>query len=329
MVGALSATVNARAGRRVIIWGLLTAVSAAIMDFIPLFDLLGYDFSFVIGLMAALASVDIGAGVVTAARRQGRASAGVFRLAAEAAGWSIGVLVVPLLLSLLNALRVRNCNLSSGLEFYLLLPVAGALYGSGTGVLCGAAARRRGRLLALAIPVLSIIWTLARLYFDPAVFAYDPFGGYFPGPIYDEALRPSATLLTYRLCNLIWLAAALAVGWAAARPNPAAPPTLRFDVRRWPRLRLSVAAILVAASVLLFTQSAALRFHLRRTDLTQILDGERRSARVILRYATAAGISASDLDLTMEDLDFRYDQLRELFKVEPDRPITVYQFGSA
>src|SRR3977135_2974417 len=31
----------------------------------------------------------------------------------------------------------------------------------------------------------------------------------------------------------------------------------------------------------------------------------------------------------MEDLEFRYDQLRDTFHVEPHRPITVYQFGSS
>ena len=34
------------------------------------------------------------------------------------------------------------------------------------------------------------------------MFVFDPFGGYFPGPIYDEALRPPERLLHFRLVNL-------------------------------------------------------------------------------------------------------------------------------
>ena len=127
---------------------------------------------------------------------------------------------MPLLLSLLNAVRVRNCNLGAGLAFFLLLPVATAIVGAGSGVVAGLVFPRRGRLVAFAIPVLSILWSLLRMYLDPPVFAYDPFGGYFPGPIYDEALRPSGTLLDYRLCNLVWVAAALASVWTVCtRPN--------------------------------------------------------------------------------------------------------------
>src|SRR5689334_10217319 len=126
LAGALDLGIT-RVGWRVFIWGGLAAALALVLDFVPLFDLLGYDFSFVMGLLATLASVDIGAGVVAEARRQAR-PATVFTLAGEAAAWSVGLLAVPLLLSLLNALRVRNCNLSNGLAFYLLLPVATALY---------------------------------------------------------------------------------------------------------------------------------------------------------------------------------------------------------
>jgi hypothetical protein len=329
MVGAALGIVNARAGRRVVVWGLVAVLLSVALDFIPLFNLLGYDFSFAMGLLAALASVDIGSGVVTAARRTHR-RAGVFRLAGEAAAWSSGVLLSPLALSLLNALRVRNCNLANGLGFFLLLPVGTAVYGAGAGVLCQLMFPRRGRALAFALPVLSIVWTLARLYLDPPVFAYDPFGGYFPGPIYDEALRPSTTFFNFRLCNLVWISAGLAVAWAASRPTPeAGPPTLGLDIFRRLRGPAVVAALLVVVSVVLFAEQASFGFHLGRADLTRILDGERRSARVILRYPTAGGPSAAELDLTMEDLDFRYDQLRAFFQAEPERAITVYQFVNA
>ncbi len=325
MVGAALSTVNAHAGRRVLVWAILAAVLALVLDFVPLFNLLGYDFSFALGLLAALASVDIGCGVANAARRQAR-PVGILRLAGQAIGFSIAILLLPLLFSTLNAFRIRNCNFAGGLAFFGLLPVATAIYGAGAGLLAGLIFPRRGRMVAFALPVLSVLWTLHRMYFDPPVFAYDPFGGYFPGPIYDEALRPSPTLLAFRLCNLVWIASALAVAVAAGRPRTDGPVTLVPDPRRWRRGPTLIAASLVVVSVFLFTERASLGFHLRTPDLLRILDGERRSARVILRYATAAGIPAVDLDLTMTDLDFRYDQLRDLFHVEPAGPITIYQF---
>ena len=328
MVGAALSVVNARAGRRALIWALLAAILALVLDFVPLFDLLGYDFSFVLGLLGALASVDIGAGVVEAARRAKRAP-GVRRLAGEAIGFSVAIFVLPLVFSVLNGLRVRNCNLLGGLAFFFLLPISTAIYGAGAGVVASLAFPRRGRLVALLLPLLSVLWTLDRLYFDPPVFAYDPFGGYFPGPIYDEALRPSLTLLTFRLVNFVWIGTALAFAATGARPRSDGPPTLGLDVRRWRPWVSVLAALLLCASVVFFAQRGALGFHVRRPDLLRVLDGERHSARIILRYAISAGGTASDLDLTMEDLEFRYDQLRDTLHVEPDAPITVFQFAGS
>jgi hypothetical protein len=332
MVGAVFSSVNARAaraGRRSLVWAGLAAVLALILNFVPLFNLLGYDFSFVMGLLVALASVDIGCAIVQTARRQKRkGTTGVLALIGEAIGHAVAILLLPLALSLLNGVRVQNCNVTAGLAFYLLLPVATAVYGAGAGVLAGLVFPRRGRLVAFALPVVSILWTLGRLYFDPPVFAFDPFGGYFPGPIYDEALRPSSTFLTFRICNLIWMGTAVAIAVAAARVRDDAPPTLGRDVRRWGRRPVALAVPLLIASLWLFTHQARLGFHLSRTDLTRILDGERRTARIVLRYATGTGIGETDLDLIMEDLDFRYDQLRDLFKVEPSRAITIYQFAN-
>src|SRR5262245_51352895 len=77
MLGRAISTVNERlrllqrlrvVGRRVVVWGAILAALALLLDFVPLFDLLGYDFSFVVGLCAALAAVDLGQGTVAAAR---------------------------------------------------------------------------------------------------------------------------------------------------------------------------------------------------------------------------------------------------------------------
>jgi hypothetical protein len=99
------------------------------------------------------------------------------------ATWTL--LIVPLVLSLGNALRVRNCNLGAGLAFFALLPVCTGAFAAGMGAVVAIVlpGQRSGRLAAFALPLLSIVWALVRLYRDPAVFAFDPFAGYFPGPI--------------------------------------------------------------------------------------------------------------------------------------------------
>jgi hypothetical protein len=324
------AWINIRYGWRTLFWASALVLLAALLDFAPLFNVLGYDFAFAIGLATALAGVDIGHGAVSAARRSGR-PVSPSRVAAEAIVATWAILAAPLLLSLANALRVRNCNLGAGLAFFVLLPVCTAAFAAGTGAAVSIAlpGRRSGRVAAFALPLLSVVWALLRLYRDPAVFAFDPFAGFFPGPIYDEALRPPLRLVWFRLANLTWLAAVLAVTcWLcpdstglrlALRP-------LRDLLRPWHKP--AVALILAAASIAWYVARGHLGFHIRHTDLDRTLSRETRTAHFVLRTDPAVD-SDADVDLAQQDLEFRYQQLVRILGVEPTLPVTVYRFPSS
>ena len=323
------AWINNRHGWRTPCWAFLLALLAASLDWVPLFDVLGYDFCFALGLLAGLAAADIGQGTVAAARRAGRAASSL-GLVGQAMAASLAVLLFPLLLSLANVVRVRNCNVPSGLAFFLLLPVLTALFAAGAGAAVGIVVpgRRTGRIVALALPLASIAWSLVRLYRDPAVFAFDPFGGFFPGPIYDEALRPSLRLLLYRVANVTWLLALLALlHWL--RPNPWRPlreRPWREIFRPWPRMLAT--ALLLVASLVWFEARGRLGFHVTHADLARLLGRETRSSHFVLRTDPAAE-SDKDIELALGDLEFRYHQLVRILGVEPRTPITVYRFPSA
>src|SRR3954467_12175108 len=92
------AHLRARWGLRPFVWGGFLALMALALDFVPLYDLLGYDFAFAIGFGVALAGVDIGHGVVARARATlGRAPAGgeLARVFGQAALRASATLVLP------------------------------------------------------------------------------------------------------------------------------------------------------------------------------------------------------------------------------------------
>ncbi|HVZ72157.1 MAG TPA: hypothetical protein VHJ20_07265 [Polyangia bacterium] len=297
------------------------------LDFAPLFDVLGYDFSFVVGMVAAFASVDVGHGVVARdrERRRSRGDAldarGLARLVGVAVAAALATLVLPLLLSLANAARVRNCTLTDGFAFFALLPVSTAIFAAPAGVLAGVLAPRRGRALAWALPVISLAWAAWRLWAEPAVFAFDPFGGFFPGPIYDEALRPPARLAWFRLVNLVWIGAAVAVALAAVGRGR--------DPRRWRRPALLAALPVVAAAAALFAARGDLGFAIDRDDLRRALDRTFTTEHFVVHYASGAPKSPADLALETEDFEFRYAQLTETLGATPAGPVTVWEFPNA
>jgi hypothetical protein len=319
---------NYRYGLRPLIWGAVLALGALVLDFVPLFNLLGYDFAFAIGLLAALAGVDVGHGTVAMARRRQQPLA-LLSLVGRAVVAGLALLVVPLLLSLANGLRVRNCNLPVGLAFYALLPVAGMLVAAPTGVLAGwlVPGRRLGRLVAFVVPVVSVLWSLLRLYWDPPVFVLDAFGGYFPGPIYDEGLSPSGRLVWFRLANLTWVACAVALVGCLAQPTDTGGWRLG-----WPRAsRLAwwgALGSLLIGSALWLGFRAPLGFHTSKRDLTQVLSRHTQSEHFDV-WSEPTGDTPEEIALVHRDLEFRYHQLTGILGAEPRTPVTVYRFSSS
>ncbi|MGC4088565.1 MAG: hypothetical protein QM756_11845 [Polyangiaceae bacterium] len=72
-------------------------------------------------------------------------------------------------------------------------------------------------LLGVAGPLLGIVVSLGRFYTSPMVFAYDPYFGYFSGPLYDTVIASLQPLWLYRLGSLGTLTALLALSALSAR----------------------------------------------------------------------------------------------------------------
>jgi hypothetical protein len=242
-------------------WTVLLALAAVALASLPLLGVLGYESSFVLGLLAALSAAQVAAVRVVRARQVSRGIrsplATVMGLWARGALAALSLLFLPLLVLSANALRVRNCAFVEGLGWFALLPAVSALTGAAAGTVAGLLLRSRvgAALLATAAVLGSLALGVVRFYQSPPVFGYDPFGGWFSGSLYDEALTISPLLLAARAlhlleaASLLLLAAALCdaerlrlrlrppVGWRSwrcFRPAPAGWPCAPADPG-WPR----------------------------------------------------------------------------------------------
>lgn len=176
--------------------------------FLPLFGGPGYEAALLAGVL--LPSV---AAVSTAVAVSGtRASAFDALGRGVAAGFVLGLL--GLVLSVLHGLRVGFCDLWDGVFVFCLGPgvgsVLGGAFGAGAGLVAAGRARRRllwAVSLALAGPLGSILVSLWRFWSSPMVFAFDPFFGYFAGPLYDTVIEPLDRLESYRVGSLLSLLA--------------------------------------------------------------------------------------------------------------------------
>ncbi|HEY3255248.1 MAG TPA: hypothetical protein VGJ91_14915, partial [Polyangiaceae bacterium] len=225
-----------------------TALAFLASGFIPQFGGPGYEASLAAGLvLPATSALCLSFGL--AGRR-------VAPLEAFGRGLSVGfgLAVLGLLIVLGHGLRVGMCDAGWGVELYLLAPLPGALlagvWGAAVGLVAGRVRRgfRRRSLCilgALSAPLFGIGLSLGRFYTSPMVFAFDPFFGYFAGPLYDTVIDAFWTLASYRAGTLLTL---LGLGSAASFFDD----RLRFQGLRgktW-LLGVSVSALLGSAALI-------------------------------------------------------------------------------
>lgn len=189
-------------------------VLAAILCFVPLFNLLGYEFCFATSLLAAITGVVLG---MTWPIHHRPLLASVF----QAGLLSILQLIPGLLLICGNALRVRNCDFVAGFEFFALLPIPTALYGTTVGLAANRlfpklrTAKKFGLGAALLLtPLFGALWGL---YSHPPIFVWDHLWSYFAGSIYDEGIQADSRLILFRgitLSRIIVIIVALSL-WEA------------------------------------------------------------------------------------------------------------------
>lgn len=324
---------------RVLVWaGLLTA-SALVLAFMPLLGVLGFEFAFVMALLGSLAAGDLGAAFVRRVRAVSRSplarAAEPGRLVAVITGRALlvnlALLVPPLVVISLNALRVRNCDWLFGIETYVMMTGLSVVLSTGLGVAAGLIAGER-RILSNALPYLivatAIVVAVIRFYAAPPVFAYSMFAGYFPGNLYDENIALGAPFYWSRLFQLAAVGALL--GLCALLVDV---PTLRLRLkgRRPERLRIRPAALTLGAGALatvLWWASGHVGYSIDADDIKAQLGGRYETENFVIYYPPGGDIER-DIELIAEDHEFRYAQAVRTLGVEVPHRIVSFYFPDA
>ena len=202
--------INHRFGLRPLIWGGVLVLAALALDFVPLFDLLGFDFSFALGLGAAFAAP------MWSRRGQRRpvrhgAKFHCWRWCfCGGSGFGAADAAVAAVVGKRLACALLEPARGSG-PFYAPCPLP-AYCGSARGR-AGRLGRRGGHALGaqrLVGAAVSILWALLRLYLDLRVFALDRSAATSPVLFTTRACGYPAPVLV-SLANPTWIATAVAL----------------------------------------------------------------------------------------------------------------------
>jgi tetratricopeptide (TPR) repeat protein len=335
---------------RLRIWAAALIAVAGILAFVPLFDSLGFGFSFVMAIAISAASLDLGGALVRQARAALAGPAGsapggvpVLRpLLGRAVAVHACLLVPPLIIIAANALRVQNCDWTFGFQALVLMPGLSCAAATAVGMLVGLAlppVRGRRRWLVHALPVLvlpgAVAYSLWRFHATPPVFSYNLFAGYFPGNLYDEQLDFGAAFYAARAAQLAVLtcllalaawrldAASLRLSWR--RDTVSAVPAVPRWRTRW---RAALTAVLAGGcAALLLGQAGALGFLVDADDIADAL-GARYDTEHFTIYYPPGGEIERDIHVIAEEHEFRLAQAVRALGAAPSRRITSFYFAS-
>lgn len=318
----------ANLGISYLFWLTLLAGAALMLCRIPLFNLLAYEFSLVIALLVSVAATQVGVTTVFRARSLDEVHVlGTYpplnvmaRLLSRSAVRGLVLLALPLMIISLNALRVRNCDYWEGMLFFGALPGLSALFASMVGVLVGVLFKRRGVavLMAFGVVLASLVWGLHRFYFEPPIFAYDAFGGYFPGTLYDEDVSLRFPLFWARLYQFSALAAAIGT---AAQVLDCQELRLRFRAFRWRRTQVLATAMIGAVSAAIFANRAPLGFAIDAEHISEALGGSVTTPHFVIHHDRS--LTPEEVKRLTDDHEFRFNQLSRSFGGAPG---TIHSF---
>lgn len=302
-----------------------TVVVLGAMGFLPLFGGPSYEAALGTGLVipalaAASTAIDVAedrAAAFTAIAR------GLFT------GFVLGVAALVTVFA--HGLRVGFCDPWPDVQLWLLGPGAGGLMGGAWGAAAGFAVaplerHRLRRVAALAVAVLGplggIAVSIGRFYTSPMVFAFDPFFGFFAGPIYDTVIQPIDQLVTYRLGSLGTLGAALVLALHVDRSSSGRPV---FRWRRQPGLAvLGAASAVVSAYVWL--DGPAFGHYSSAASIQKALGQRLAGERCDVVYSSS--IQTRDARVLADECDAWVPAVERYLETRgPDR-ILVYLFAS-
>ncbi|RYZ04495.1 MAG: tetratricopeptide repeat protein [Myxococcales bacterium] len=240
-----------------------------------------------------------------------------------------GVLaVVGALVTTLHGLRVGFCDAPLGYELWATGPGPGAVMGGAWGAAAGLFALRFQRqrlvavLAALAGPIGCIAIGFWRFYTSPMVFGFDPFVGYFAGPLYDTVVDPGTRLFSYRIGTVASLLAFAALAWHVELTDAA-----RFRLARRERRGIVVAGALAASLSLAITLSGPRLGHWHtRASIEEGLGRSLTVGRCTVAYS--AGVPRVDAARVGDECVGHLPEIEGYLGAKGPEHVTVFLFAS-
>ncbi|MGK7371536.1 MAG: hypothetical protein ACNS64_15100, partial [Candidatus Halalkalibacterium sp. M3_1C_030] len=208
---------------------------------------------------------------------------------------------------------LTGCFSLHGLGFWILYPVPSVFFGLATGRLARIRDIPKGSFLTIMV-LLSVAFgsLIIEFYSFPQVYFYNHVWGGWPGPIYDETVQVTMSLIYFRLLTLFWIV----LLWNI-------PNITKTNYAKWMVLSS------VLAMALCYTKLPELGIITPTSYLQEQLGGLRQTPHFTLYYDKNY-FTEDEINLLAKEHEFYFQQISsslELSKYPSDRKIESYLYA--
>jgi len=297
---------------------------------VPLFNYLGYEFSAVMTIPAAVFSGLLTIGFLKVHMHQAISRRKFLLVLAHYFLVNGVLLLIPLAVISANALVVKNCSFIHGLEYYALLPCCAMVFGVSLALPIAVLFQRaRTVFLFIVLAILSQIVVIT--YTEPQLFAYNFVLGYFPGITYDETLNDVSSIVLYREFTLIASLFCIVVFFLSVKmfwPDYRWHENVQaFRVRKGDGFLYGAALACLLLLAWGHLERGALGFEFSASEIQSELGGMAATPHFILYYPNNA-LSVNDLQYLKAEAEYHYavDVSRMDEPLRPGEKISVYLY---
>lgn len=314
----------------------IMVTAALAMTQIPLVADFGFEFAVLTAFIATFCTGFMIINAFTDWRSRGQ-KVTFLSLSAILYGLSLSILIPPLAIMLLKNAIGGGCDVFNGIAFYLLIPGVTVLWSTAVSSVCALVTenRSRAKLIFVVVIFVSIGISLYRLATEPPVFSYNPIIGYFPGPIYDEVIRITPTLIWARVIVLVSVLTIVTGLYTCfdTETRKIRPSRILKSGNRKPNLALITTRILFITSLTALATAYLYRSPLGiiidKNHIQKILLGHKQTTHFDIYYDLSSK-TAQNINLIALEHEYQLNIIAEYLKVPlPSVRVESYIYADA
>ena len=170
-------------------------IASIILTFFPLIGTLGFEFSALTAVLLSFLSVFVSSSLISSSQFKDRTTKDLSDTIGSILIINFLLLLIAFVIGLASSTIKGDCFIKGGSIFFLLIPVVSVLFSATLGMLAGYFFGRKGIFIGLLLVLFIALYALWQLYYGVSIFIYNPIFGFFPGPLYDQEIPITLTLI--------------------------------------------------------------------------------------------------------------------------------------